>query len=104
MSSSLGNNPARQLYANAEIEAGTSEFDEIKATRGMMAKSQGDLARKKLGVGKPMSPSTQARAEMGVDRPKIVVAGHRKIIRAQREKILAAKKEKEKDIPSDDRA
>lgn len=89
--SSLGANPARLLYRNAEVEAGTSEFDKIKATRGLMSNSQGDIARKTLGVGKPLNPRQKARTEMGVDRPKVVVASHRKIIRQKREAIKAAK-------------
>ena len=90
--SSLGANPARILYQNAEVEAGTSEFDKIKATRGLMSNSQGDIARKALGVGKPLNPRQKARTEMGVDRPKVVVASHRKVIRQKREAIKAAKK------------
>jgi hypothetical protein len=95
--SSLGVNPARVLYRNAEVEAGTSEFDKIKATRGMMSKSQGDINRKALNVGKPLGPRQQARAEMGVDRPKVVVASHRKVIRQKREAVLEANKKKEEE-------
>jgi hypothetical protein len=43
-------------------------------------------------VGKPLNPRQKARTEMGVDRPRVVVASHRKIIRQKREAIMAAKK------------
>ena len=94
---SFGNNPARELYRNLDVEAGTSEFDKIKATRGLMSSSQGDIARKALGVGKPLNPRQKARTEMGVDRPKVVVASHRKVIRQKREAVLEANKKKEEE-------
>ena len=52
---SFGNNPARTLYQNLEVERGTDDT-EVKATRGLLSRGQGDKARLALGVGKALSP------------------------------------------------
>ena len=89
--SSLGANPARILYQNAEVEAGTSEFDKIKATRGLMSSSQGDIARKRLGIGKDIKPSNKARLEMDVSQPSVRVAKHMSILKRKRAEIVQAR-------------
>ena len=88
---SFGNNPARELYRNLDVEAGTSEFDKIKATRGIMSSSQGSIARKTMGIGKDIKPSNKARLEMDVSQPSVRVAKHMSILKRKRAEIVQAR-------------
>jgi|TARA_R110000868_G_scaffold212897_3_gene462778 hypothetical protein len=111
---SFGNNPARTLYQNLEVERGTDDT-EIKATRGLLSRGQGDKARLALGVGKALSPSNKARKNLDVDRPSVRVAQHMSILKRKRadviqareaeQTIIQAKKDKkEKETPANDGA
>ena len=63
-------NPAIRLYRNLQVEEG--EDIDVKATRGLLARSQPDKARK----------------EAGVDKPSERVAKHVSILRRKRQEIL----------------
>ena len=63
-------NPAIRLYKNLKVEEG--EDTDVKATRGLLARSQPDKARK----------------EAGVDNPSERVAKHVSILRRKRQEIL----------------
>ena len=63
-------NPAIRLYRNLQVEEG--EDTEVKANRGLLARSQPDKTRK----------------EAGVDRPSERVAKHVSILRRKRQEIL----------------
>ena len=66
---SLGNNPARILYRNLQVEKG--EDTDVKATRGLLARGQANKVRK----------------EMDVEQPSIRVAKHVSIVRRKREEL-----------------
>ena len=111
---SFGNNPARALYQNMEIERG-SDDTAVKATRGLLSRGQGDKARLALGVGKALSPSNKARRKLDVDRPSVRVAQHMSILKRKRADIMQAKEaeqtiikankdKKEKETPPNDGA
>jgi hypothetical protein len=51
MSANLNNEVAVRLYRNLKVEEG--EDTDVKATRGLLARSQPDKARKEAGVDKP---------------------------------------------------
>ena len=51
MSANLNNQVAVRLYRNLKVEEG--EDTDVKATRGLLARSQPDKARKEAGVDKP---------------------------------------------------
>ena len=70
MSANLNNEVATRLYRNLKVEEG--EDTEVKATRGLLARSQPDKARK----------------EAGVDKPSERVAKHVSILRRKRQEIL----------------
>ena len=63
-------NPAIRLYRNLEVEEG--EDTDVKATRGLLARSQ----------------SNNAREEAGVSNPSERVAKHVSILRRKRQEIL----------------
>ena len=63
-------NPAIRLYRNLKIEEG--EDTDVKATRGLLARSQ----------------SNKAREESGVSNPSERVAKHVSILRRKRQEIL----------------
>ena len=67
---SFGNNPALTLYRNLKVEEGKDT--DVKATRGLLARSQPNKVRK----------------EMDVDNPSIRVAKHMSVIKRKREEIL----------------
>ena len=87
---SFGNNPARTLYQNLEVERGTDDT-EVKATRGLLSRGQGDKARLALGVGKALSPSNKARKNLDVDRPSVRVAQHMSILNRKRADVIQAR-------------
>ena len=62
-------NPAIRLYRNLQVEEG--EDIDVKATRGLLARSQPDKARK----------------EAGVDKPSERVAKHVSILRRKRQEL-----------------
>ena len=62
-------NPAIRLYRNLKIEEG--EDTDVKATRGLLARSQANKAREEAGVNKPLER----------------VARHVSILRRKREEI-----------------
>jgi hypothetical protein len=70
MSANLNNEVAVRLYRNLKVEEG--EDTDVKATRGLLARSQPDKARK----------------EAGVDNPSERVAKHVSILRRKRQEIL----------------
>mgnify|MGYP001273571895 FL=1 len=70
MSANLNNQVAVRLYRNLKVEEG--EDTDVKATRGLLARSQPDKARKEAGVS---SPSER-------------VAKHVSILRRKRQEIL----------------
>jgi hypothetical protein len=70
MSANLNNEVAVRLYRNLKVEEG--EDTDVKATRGLLARSQPDKARK----------------EAGVDKPSERVAKHVSILRRKRQEIL----------------
>ena len=70
MSSRLSNEAPTRLYRNLKVEEG--EDTDVKATRGLLARSQPDKARK----------------ESGVDNPSERVAKHVSILRRKRQEIL----------------
>ena len=70
MSANLNNQVAVRLYRNLKVEEG--EDTDVKATRGLLARSQPDKARK----------------EAGVDKPSERVAKHVSILRRKRQEIL----------------
>ena len=70
MSVNLNNEVAVRLYRNLKIEEG--EDTDVKATRGLLARSQPDKARK----------------EAGVDKPSERVAKHVSILRRKRQEII----------------
>jgi hypothetical protein len=70
MSANLNNEVAVRLYKNLKVEEG--EDTDVKATRGLLARSQPDKARK----------------EAGVDKPSERVAKHVSILRRKRQEIL----------------
>lgn len=101
---SFGNNPARTLYQNLEVERG-SDDTAIKATRGLLSRGQGDKARLALGVGKALSPSNKARRKLDVDRPSVRVAQHMSVLSRKRAEIQEAKQTViEKETPPNDGA
>ncbi len=51
MSANLNNQVAVRLSSNLKVEEG--EDTDVKATRGLLARSQPDKARKEAGVDKP---------------------------------------------------
>lgn len=51
MSANLNNEVAVRLYKNQQVEEG--EDTDVKATRGLLARSQPDKARKEAGVNNP---------------------------------------------------
>ena len=63
-------NPALRLYRNLKVEEG--EDTEVKATRGLLARSQ---------------PS-KVREEMGVNNPSERVAKHVSILRRKRQELV----------------
>ena len=63
-------NPAIRLYRNLKVEEG--EDTDVKATRGLLARSQPDKARK----------------ESGVDNPSERVAKHVSILRRKRQELI----------------
>jgi hypothetical protein len=63
-------NPAVRLYRNLKVEEG--EDTDVKATRGLLARSQ----------------SNKAREEAGVSNPSERVAKHVSILRRKRQEIL----------------
>lgn len=63
-------NPALRLYRNLKVEEG--EDTDVKATRGLLARSQ---------------PS-KVRGEMGVNNPSERVAKHVSILRRKRQELL----------------
>ena len=70
MSSRLSNEAPTRLYRNLKVEEG--EDTDVKATRGLLARSQPDKARK----------------ESGVDNPSDRVAKHVSILRRNSQEIL----------------
>ena len=62
-------NPAIRLYRNLKVEEG--EDTDVKATRGLLARSQPNKARK----------------EAGVDKPSERVAKHVSILRRKRQEL-----------------
>ena len=70
MSSRLSNEAPTRLYRNLKVEEG--EDIDVKATRGLLARSQPDKARK----------------ESGVDNPSERVAKHVSILLRKRQEIL----------------
>jgi hypothetical protein len=70
MSSRLSNEAPTRLYRNLKVEEG--EDTDVKATRGLLARSQPDKVRK----------------ESGVDNPSERVAKHVSILRRKRQEIL----------------
>ena len=70
MSSRLSNEAPTRLYRNLKVEEG--EDTDVKATRGLLARSQPDKARK----------------ESGVDNQSERVAKHVSILRRKRQEIL----------------
>ena len=70
MSANLNNEVAVRLYRNLKVEEG--EDTDVKATRGLLARSQPDKARK----------------EAGVDKPSERVAKHVSILRRKRQEII----------------
>ena len=69
MSANLNNEVAVRLYKNLKVEEG--EDTDVKATRGLLARSQPDKARK----------------EAGVDTPSVRVAKHVSILRRKRQEL-----------------
>ena len=63
-------NPAIRLYRNLKVEEG--EDTDVKATRGLLARSQ----------------SNKARGEAGVTQPSERVAKHVSVLRRKRQEIL----------------
>lgn len=59
-------NPAIRLYKNLKIEEG--EDTDVKATRGLLARSQPDKARKEAGVD---NPSERVAKHVSILRRKI---------------------------------
>ena len=70
MSANLNNEVAVRLYRNLKVEEG--EDTDVKATRGLLARSQPDKARK----------------EAGVDKPSERVAKHVSILQRKRQEII----------------
>ena len=70
MSANLNNEVAVRLYKNLKVEEG--EDTDVKATRGLLARSQPDKARK----------------EAGVDKPSERVAKHVSILQRKRQEII----------------
>ena len=70
MSANLNNQVAVRLYRNLKVEEG--EGTDVKATRGLLARSQPD----------------KAREEAGVNNPSERVAKHVSILRRKRQEIL----------------
>ena len=70
MSANLNNEVAIRLYRNLKVEEG--EDTDVKATRGLLARSQPDKARK----------------EAGVDKPSERVAKHVSILQRKRQEII----------------
>ena len=70
MSSRLSNEAPTRLYRNLKVEEG--EDTDVKATRGLLARSQPDKARK----------------EAGVDTPSVRVAKHVSILRRKKQEII----------------
>tara|TARA_X000001388_G_scaffold65068_1_gene51440 strand:- start:713 stop:955 length:243 start_codon:yes stop_codon:yes gene_type:complete len=70
MSANLNNEVAVRLYKNLKVEEG--EDTDVKATRGLLARSQPDKARK----------------EAGVDKPSERVAKHVSILRRKKQEII----------------
>ena len=70
MSANLNNEVAVRLYKNLKVEEG--EDTDVKATRGLLARSQPDKARK----------------ESGVDTPSVRVAKHVSILQRKRQEII----------------
>ena len=70
MSANLNNQVAVRLYRNLKVEEG--EDTDVKATRGLLARSQPDKARK----------------EAGVDKPSERVAKHVSILQRKRQEII----------------
>ena len=62
-------NPAIRLYRNLKVEEG--EDTDVKATRGLLARSQ----------------SNKARGEVGVTQPSERVAKHVSILRRKRQEL-----------------
>mgnify|MGYP003136285203 CR=1 FL=1 len=62
-------NPASRLYRNLKVEEG--EDTDVKATRGLLARTQ----------------PTKARGKMGVSNPSERVAKHVSILRRKRQEI-----------------
>lgn len=59
-------NPAIRLYRNLKVEEG--EDTDVKATRGLLARSQPDKARKEAGVD---NPSERVAKHVSILRRKI---------------------------------
>ena len=59
-------NPAIRLYKNLKVEEG--EDTDVKATRGLLARSQPDKARKEAGVD---NPSERVAKHVSILRRKI---------------------------------
>ena len=70
MSANLNNEVAVRLYKNLKVEDG--DDTDVKATRGLLARSQPD----------------KAREEAGVNNPSERVAKHVSILRRKRQEIL----------------
>ena len=70
MSANLNNEVSVRLYKNLKVEEG--EDTDVKATRGLLARSQPDKARK----------------EAGVDTPSVRVAKHVSILRRKKQEII----------------